>query len=344
MQTTLATLIALVISIDSVLAAEPDSTAHPNADPPPAKLVIMSWNVEWMFDDNKQDNRSDLAREQSAPSHEYWQWKVNAVADAIAKCDATVVALQEIEGSQTLADIIKALRDKHQLSYRAAFIQGSDNFTEQDVGILQRSGLVHFRRHEQSKAMFDSQQFYNLSKHVVSEFQWRDVASPLTVMNVHMRATVEAESERTRQGKLARYWVDAQLSTEQDVVVLGDFNSEHAVGDLAGEMKELIEGSSTATQRPAKLVDLLAFAPQGARRTHLILDKQFDRILVSNSLMVDDPNRRDWVFDNIAVRMDLAIRGAGSDGKEHWDHRLTMSTDQLDVSDHAPVVATFELR
>ena len=325
-------------------AAEPvaERDAEPGFDPAPSKLVIMTWNVEWMFDHDKSDNRTDLSREQSAPSIEYWQWKVNAVADAIAKCDATIVALQEIEGGQTLSDIAKALRERHQSYYRSAFIQGSDTFTEQDVGILQRTGLMHYRRHEQSKAMFDSELYYNVSKHIVGEFHWQDVASPLTVMNVHYRATADAEAERTRQGRLSRVWLEPQLDAKEDVIILGDLNSEHVTGELAGEMLYLVKGGPSSGG--PVMVDLLERAPAEARRTHLILDKQFDRILVSPSLMEDAPHAPDWVFSEIAVRPELAIIGGGNDGEAHWANRLTMPTTELDVSDHAPIIATFELR
>ncbi len=319
-------------------------TAHAQSDPkygdpPPEPLVVMTWNVEWMFDNDASDNRSDLSKQQSSPTVDYWKWKVSAVAEAIAKCDATIVALQEIEGSQTLADIGKELREKHKLNYRFAFIQGTDNFTEQDVGILQKSGLVNFRRHEQSKTMFNSNEFYNLSKHIVTEFQWAGIKSPLTILNSHFRATAEAEAERTRQARLARFWLESQLAAGQDVIILGDLNSEHLVGDLTGDMEILVgKGSQTP------LIDLLGKAPENARTTHLILDKQFDRILVSPSMVEDDPSTKDWVFSNIAVRSELAIRGAGKDGEAHWDGRLKIPTTELDVSDHAPVVATFELR
>lgn len=316
--------------------------AEPLLDPAPEKLVVMSWNVEWMFDHDKSDNLSDLAKEQSAPSAGYWQWKVSAVANAIAQCDPTVVALQEIEGSQTLADIVKELRDKHQLAYRAAFVQGSDSFTEQDVGILQKTGLVNYGRYEQSKTMFDSGLFYNVSKHIVAEFRWADVSSPLTLLNMHLRATADAEKERSRQGRLARFWLERQLDAGEDVIFLGDLNSEHPVGEIAGEMQFLVDGGQP--QNPPQLVDLLANAPAQSRRTHLILDKQLDRILVSPSLMTDDPNARDWVFTSMAVRSELVIQGQGNDGPAHWDGRLTMRTSELDISDHAPVIATFELR
>jgi len=317
-------------------------SADAERDPAPATLVLMSWNVEWMFDHDHADNRSDLAREQSAPTAAYWKWKVAAVARAIAACDATIVALQEIEGSQTLAAIVKELRDQHHLTYRYAFIEGSDGFTEQDVGILQRSGLTHYRRHEQSKTMFDSQLYYNVSKHLVAEYRWREVASPLTVMNLHLRATAESEKERTRQGRLARVWLEPELVAGQDVVVLGDLNSEHPVGELAGEMMYFVAGDQSP--QATRMVDLLGQLPEDKRRTHLILDKQFDRILVSPSMMVDAPNEKDWTFDQIRIRPDLVIQGQGNDGYDHWSKRLTLSTEELDVSDHYPVVATFHLR
>ncbi len=328
--------VCLLLSARSLLAADP------GYDPAPAKLVVMTWNVEWMFDHDQSDNKSDLSKQQSAPSAEYWKWKVAAVAKAIAASDATIVALQEIEGSQTLTDIANELREKHRQVFRTAFIQGSDSFTEQDVGILQRSGLNNFRRYEQSKTMFDSKQYYNLSKHLVAEFRWSDVPAPLTIINMHLRATAESETERSKQGRLARWWLQPQLDAGQDVIFLGDINSEHPVGELAGEMKYFIDGGEPA--KPPRCIDLLGSAPENARQTHLILPKQFDRIIVSPSLTVDDPATRDWVFASIAVRPDLAIVGSGKDGDAHWDGRLTMPTSELDVSDHAPVIATFELK
>lgn len=335
-------LTCLVILATALTTAAADPAADPGLDPAPARLTVMTWNVEWMFDHDQSDNKSDLSKQQSAPSVEYWKWKVAAVAKAIAASDATIVALQEIEGSQTLNDIATELREKHRQVFRAAFIQGSDSFTEQDVGILQRSGLLNYRRYEQSKAMFDSKQFYNLSKHLVAEFRWSNVASPLTIMNMHLRATAESETERTKQGRLARQWLQPQLEAGQDVIFLGDINSEHPVGELAGEMKYLVQGGDVP--KPPQCVDLLGQAPESARQTHLILPKQFDRIIVSPSLTTDQPNTLDWVFTQIAVRPDLVINGAGKDGDAHWDGRLTMPTSELDVSDHAPVVATFELK
>ena len=306
-------------------------------DAPPQNLVVASWNVEWMYDDDKSDNRSDLSKEQSAPSKAFWQQKVTSVATAIAAMKPDIIALQEIEGDQTLIAIAAELRQKHNVNFRHAFITGSDRATEQDVGILFRNGLTQYRRHEQNREMFDSNNYYNLSKHLVAEFSWKSVASPLTLMTVHMRATADAEELRTKQGRLARYWLNPQITRGEDVILLGDLNSEHAVGNNTGDMNEL-----TGTAKPPALVDLLKFAPDNQKTTHMILPRAFDRILVSQS-MVDDGPGTDWVFKQIEVRKDLVVRGK-MDGQEHWDNRLTMPLDELDTSDHAPVVATFELK
>lgn len=309
-------------------------------DPAPPMLRVMTWNVEWMFDDYLGDNRSELAREQSSPTKEFWQAKLSGVAEVIASAQPEIVALQEIEGKQTLADIASQLKSKHHQSYRYAFIEGSDSFTEQDVGLLVRGGMVSYRRHEQSKAMFDSEQFYNLSKHLAAEFRWDGLERPLTIMTVHLRATPEAEELRTRQAKLARHWLTQQLQAEEDVILLGDFNSEHAALGLkstqapVGEVAFIV-GSLGASP----LVDLLSHLPGGPQSTHLVLDKQFDRIFASPSMLVDGPGQ-DWVFEKIEILAESVVRGK-RDGQEHWSDRLTMPTAELDLSDHLPVLATF---
>ncbi len=324
------------------------TAAAQTLDPAPQQLRVMTWNVEWMFDDYVGDNRSDLARQQSAPTRESWENKRDSVAGVLAKYQPEIVALQEIESDQTLAEIAAQLKSTHHLSYRFAFIQGSDRFTEQDVGLLVRGGLTSYRRQEQSKAMFASGQYYNLSKHLIGEFQWSNVVSPLTVMTVHLRATAEAEELRIKQARLARLWLEPLLQSGQDVIVLGDFNSEQiaaagvASEGAAGEGATPDMAQLTGGSGQSRMVDLVSRLADPHQATHLILNKQFDRILVSESLLVDDAGE-DWCFKQIEVLSQEVLRGT-QDGPEHWSRRLTMPLAELDVSDHYPVMATFELK
>lgn len=308
-----------------------------NLDTPPNQLTVMTWNVEWMFDNNIRDNRSKVAKEQSAPSEKSWRAKLEGVANVLAQAKPHIVALQEIEGDQTLKEIARQIKMKSGLEYRYAFVEGTDTYLEQDVGILSRSGLVSFRRNKQSRSMRESGKFYNVSKHLIAEFRWRGIKRPMTVMTVHYRATEEAENKRVKQARLSRYWLEAPLQAGHDVIILGDFNSEHSAGTRRGDIAALA-GSGGAPP----LFDLIANLPNPKSPTHLILNRQFDRIMASQSLL-EDESGKDWSFEGIKI-LDRAVVRGRKDGREHWDDRLTMDPKELDLSDHHPVVATFRLR
>jgi hypothetical protein len=91
------------------------------------------------------------------------------------------------------------------------------------------------------------------------------------------------------------------------------------------------------------LVDSHQKVPPEKRRTHLVLDKQYDRILLSQSLVQDQPDRRNWVWESTEVRGDVVVRGAGPD-EDHWNQRTTIAVEELDLSDHYPVMVTLRLK
>jgi hypothetical protein len=84
--------------------------------------------------------------------------------------------------------------------------------------------------------------------------------------------------------------------------------------------------------------------PPSQRQTHLLAGREFDRILVSPSLLEDKPGVPDLVFKKIEIRRDLAIRGAADTPSQHWDDQWETTNKHLDLSDHYPVIATFEVK
>ncbi len=312
-----------------------------------SKLTIATWNVEWFFDSDKSDNDSGIAKEQSPPSNDVWKWKLNAVVDVISKLRPTVLAVQEIEDRDVLLAVTNELRNRHSLFYRVAFIEGFDMGTEQDVGILYQSGLVEFSRREQNRSMFESQEYYNLSKHIIGKFEW--VASDgqvekLTLLTTHFRANQEAAEPRRKQAKLTHQWLKASVEANENVVLLGDFNLESTYGneDTLDDGIQYLIGKHTESDKDG-LVDLHQFIEPAKRKTHLILDKQFDRIFVSQSMLDDMPGVKDLTFVRATTRPDLVIVGRGID-EDHWDSRYTKEVSERDLSDHYPVVAEFEFR
>jgi endonuclease/exonuclease/phosphatase family metal-dependent hydrolase len=327
-------LLSLVLLLLPALAA---------ADPPPDKLIVATWNVEWFYDNYAGDNYADLAKEQSAPSREDWDWKLAGVARVIAEIKPTILALQEIENQRVLFYLTRRLKEEHGLDYTVAYIEGADYFTEQDVAVLALSGLTSCSLKRQTQEMFQSQQYYNVNKHILCEFEWGSGAGRerLLLCNVHFRAQPMATEIRTKQARLVRRWIEEAVKAGGNVIVLGDVNTEETYettmpgGDL---------GTLRGLNTPAKdddFADLFAHYQGASQETHLV-HKQFDHILATPSLMADAPGRSDIVFKSITIRKDLVVRK--QQDQDHRDLFWKIPPDERDVSDHYPVVAEFEFR
>jgi endonuclease/exonuclease/phosphatase family metal-dependent hydrolase len=314
------------------------------ADPLPEKLVVATWNVEWFFDNYTGDNFNDLARSQSAPSRQLWDWKLARVAEVIAEIEPTILALQEIENRRVLFYLSRKLKQDHGLDYKIAYIEGEDFFTEQDVGVLALSGLVGCACKRQTTEMSASKHYYNINKHILCDFEWGSGPQKLelSLLNVHFRAQPDAGEIRTRQSRLARHWIDGAVRSGRPVIVLGDINTEDffetaaPTGDL-GTLRGL-HTSDTADD----LHDLFAWYKDQPKETHLV-HKQFDHILVTPNLIGDKQRHAGVEFKSVAIRRDLVIRGQRQD-EDHRDVYWTIPEAERDISDHYPVVAEFAVR
>ena len=309
------------------------------ADQKPKRLTIATWNLEWFYDAQQSDNQSKLSREKSAPSEAEWNWKLDQVARVINEIDPTILALQEVENRLVLEALTKKLNSKYRKYFRIAYIRGSDTFTEQDVAIIYRSGLVHYRRHERSEDIRDNKkEYYNLTKHLVGKFEWgkgKD-KEELTVVTAHLRARADAEDIRKKQARLLHEWIGEELIGGENVVVLGDFNTEEDAGHVGkqSDMAVLLGHDTKTTEDD--LFDLNRNINEGYRETH-VSGGQFDRIMASRSMLEDERRKKgDLVFSQIRTAMSLVVRGERDRGRYYEIPR-----NERDISDHCPVVADF---
>ena len=333
----------LILAFSFLLTFSSFVTCSVNAQQP-SKIVVATWNLEWFFDDYQGDNRSDLAKQQSAPSQSAWNWKKKAVADVIAEIKPSILCLQEVENRAVIYQLINQLEEDHKIKYRYAFIGGYDFGTEQDVAIMYRTGLVEYSRREQTSEMFKSNQYYNLSKHLIARFQWGsgEDKEELTILNCHLRARSERRDLRIRQTRLIHEWLHEQVEAGQNVIATGDFNTEDDFGAESDDGPVKIVRGLTNRDPADDLWDANEQIPDGERMTH-ISGRQYDRLFFSKPLAVDDPKRRDLVFNKAYVRKDLVIRGQ-FDGKQHWDGYWDLSDAERDISDHYPLVVEFDLK
>ena len=332
----IAACIVLALSFPSAVVGDDDDT-----------FSIMTWNVEWFFDDDDRDNYSKLAKEQTAPSREQWNWKRDAVAESIAKARPSIVALQEVESRRILWYLTRALDREQKQKYTELCIQGTDHFTEQDVGYLFRAPIdaLSIGRRMQTREMKASENFFDLSKHLVGVFQIPadNEVETVTVLNIHLRARAEAESLRIRQCRLLHQWVRGAIEAGENVIVLGDFNTEEPSAPTRKESDIGVACGLHTDNTDDDLVDLHSKIGSGPADTHL-LKKAFDRVLVSPALLQDTPGKKDLVFESITVRHDLSIRGERDTETQHWENYWSLSDADRDLSDHYPVIAKFRLK
>ena len=176
------------------------STGVSSADEKPAALKIATWNLEWFFDDYKGDNYSQLAKKLSAPSRAEWDWRLAAVAGAIAEMKPTILALQEVENERVLFYLKSKLKKEYGLDYAIAFAQGGDYFTEQDVALLVASGLVEYGIHCRSQEMRGDKSLHGVPKHLFARFEWGSGGEreSLLLVNVHLSASPkDGSAEKT---------------------------------------------------------------------------------------------------------------------------------------------------
>ena len=307
------------------------------------QISVATWNVEWFFDDDISDNHSDVSRKNSAPSPDQWRWKLNAVARVIAQMKPTILGLQEIENRSVLEQLTQLLKDQHGISYRIAYIQGWDKYTGQNVALIYRTGLVEFSRREQTTEMFRSGDYYNIHKHLFARFQWGHgkQREQLLIVNVHLRASAENRDVRIKQCRLIRKWIEDEIKSGGNVIVLGDINTEETSGKVRpGSDLAVLTGMETSS-KVDDLIDVhLRLAPD-YRESHLG-GRQFDRILISSNLVDDQRKKRDLTFVQAGNFRDLVI--VGNRDVDHFNSFYEIPKDQRDVSDHYPIMAVFEFR
>lgn len=324
------------------------SLSSPVASAGEPAFSVMSWNLEWFFDDSKQGNLSALAKEKSAPNRESWDWRRDAVAASIAEVRPSIVALQEIEGPQVLWYLARAIDREHALTYADHAIEGNDRYTEQDVGLLttRPAEVVSLLTGSLTERMRREGVYAPVPKHLaaIMEIPVNGQTETILVVNLHLRSGAAEADTRAMQAASVNRWIALWQSPTTHLIVLGDFNTDASAGRIpaGSEMSAFI---TRGTTDPADdLVDLLERVPNAGRQTHMIRGKQFDRILVSQSLVDDDPDRLDLCLRSVVVRPDLSIRGGVDVVDQHWNHYWDIDAASRDLSDHYPLIAEFEIR
>lgn len=308
-------------------------------------FTVVSWNLQWFFDADRSDNQSDVANENAPTLKKDYEWRLDVTADAIAKLNPTILAVQEFENRKVCDDLAKRIKEKHQIDYQVCFTQGRDTATEQDVACFAKNGVnpQFFRANDRD---FDPRRHKVPSKQIMLEFTWGQNAQQrkITLINVHLKAGTNEgdELDRIEQAEVINKWVKDAHKNNRFVMVMGDMNSVPPLAQLKGKcVNDTLKGKDTPNDKDDDLDDLVDELEGDEKITYGGKRSTLDHILVSPKFK-KGPG---LAFDSISNERKVCIRGDGPDFKWKGDRRFwRIPEEERDLSDHYPLKAGFKIK
>ena len=277
-----------------------------------------TFNVYWLFDDDPPHQRWAEQR-----AGQTWEQALATVADAVARIDADVIALQEVEGRQAVERLNEALAERNK-SYPYFWVgAGTDPITGQDVAVMSRyPNLTEpILAYPALREDFSSRRGYDRVA-ALQKFMRVDLeiaGQPVTVYALHLKSRrgnrITTDRERLAQARLIRRLVRAPLEKRRPkVVVMGDFNDDPN-SDALREIRGLNDSSwdmSHASGSKKMQGERWTYVYGDRRQAldHILLSKfLYDEVLAAAVVRFDDD-----VSDHDALTVDVQI--GPRDGKK----------------------------
>lgn len=285
---------------------------------------LVTFNTEFMFDGLDGEGQASFAWQGDpvlARRHR------DDLGEVIRALDADLLMLQEVENLETLQMLVD--ESLGGMGYRAYLVKGRDTFTGQDVGLLSRLPVEEVGRIDERVTVPGTRQPYGVSKNMWARLDIGGI--PTTLVAVHFLARpddIERKPKRETQAEVIRRFIVQEMQAGRAVAVLGDFNDfDPDVPDRAG---------STPITDVLATVKRAGPGPDDDLRNVAAEVQQLDRYTAFY-----DRNRNDEIdlgelssIDHILVspRLYSALRAVD----------FVQVHDPRTVSDHFPIVATFE--
>ncbi len=321
----------LLCLVGALLAGCGTDTAEPAAagGAEPASFTVVALNAWWLFDGIGEEEFSTAPQSpEEAEAH------LSDVAAYLASIDPDFVSLAEIEDRAML----DRLNEKLGNGYRPIFVQGTDEETGQDVAALSRFPVAETGRSDAQVRypIPESSLRGPMGTEAVYKHYWATTevgGRTIVLIGLHLLAypdELQRVVRREAQASIIRDLAKGFLDAGYEVIVLGDVNDFDAdVCDAAGNEPRTCVDRLLKDVDPDRdgdeLVNVCDRLEPCERYTYW-----YDR----NRNGIDDGDEEHSQIDHI-----YASRGLIPYLSEVWiDHSYAART----VSDHWPVIATFE--
>jgi len=299
--------------------------------PPAHEFTVVALNACWLFDGIGEEQFS------TAPQcEEDAEIRLTNVANYLATIDADFIAIEEIES----ADMLHRLNEKLGGRYNEIFVQGTDDYTGQDVAGLSRVPVLAMGRSDATQTypipgskIRAPRGTENVAKHFWATIELGD--ETITFIGLHLLAypdELERFVRREAQALIIQNLAKEFFDLGHEVVILGDVNDfDSVVCDAADNEPrscvDLLFKDIDPDIEGDELFNAAARIPQEQRYTYW-----YDE----NRNGIDDGPEEHSMIDHMYVTQGLA--DAITDAR--IDHA---GYEARTVSDHWPIIATFGL-
>ncbi len=295
----------------------------------PTSFTVVALNAWWLFDGIGEERFSDAPHSlEDAETH------LADVAAYLASVDPDFISLAEIEDRSML----DRLNEKLGGSYRPIFVQGTDDYTGQDVAALSRFPVTDTGR-SNARVRYpipESSLRGPMGIEAVYKHYWATTevgGRTIALIGLHFLAypdELERVVRREAQASIIRDLAKGFLDAGHEVIVLGDVNDFDAdVCDAAGNEPRTCVDRLLKDADPDRdgdeLVNVCDRLEQCERYTYW-----YDQ----NHNGIDDGDAEHSQIDHIYASQGLI--------PYLTDVRIDHSYAARTVSDHWPVIATFE--
>ena len=347
----------------------PTATVRPDRRQDRSRLVVATWNAEWLFDGVCDPSASPWTGGTGCVGHASGLNQCNAVgasahtaraAEVLRRMNADVINLVEVEGCDMLAICAALLNADAGVGTANAFgrylVEGTDTFLRQQVGLITRlqpsRPLVRTGLHEAfpidaaSTCGAAPHGSSGISKHYIARLQVEGLPhgrggnghgpATLVVVGLHLKAIpTQPRSchQREAQAKVAQGILTGALAESPYVVVMGDLN------DFDGDACCVDVAGSTPTSRVLRMLKNPDNAGEDELHSVISMVPQAERYTDwwdhAPADGIDGGTAEHSSLDHMLVSTPLYAALSAV----HIDH----THQPMDVSDHWPIIATFDL-
>jgi len=318
--------LGLIVAL-SIVGDERSGTPTPDD----MTFTVVTLNACWLFDGTGEEEfRYAPQNAEDAEAH------IADVANYLSTVDADFIAIQEIES----ADVLRRVNEKLGGVYYEIFVQGTDDYTGQNVAGLSRFPVL-------AKGRTDATQTYPIpspsdrtvrGRENVAKHFWVTTKigeDTITFIALHLLAyptDVERFLRREAQALIIQDLARSFYDQGHEIVILGDVNDfDSTVCDAAGnEPRSCVDLLFKDLDPEAEGEELVNAA------SSLLQDLRYTYWYDENRNGIDDGSEEHSMIDHVYVTRDLAAQIVDV----RIDHQ---AYEARTVSDHWPVIVTFRL-